>query len=146
MSILRSISLADKYSGPLYLGKVPTYHVDLLRMERVMNRTVRGLLWHETKTVLAPEFELGILPVDRLDLIDPRGWVDVQKLAALAIGGGVRDIGNGVFRYAVSWTPDEPAASVWWCEIYGSVHFLATVLRNSDYPPRHAARRARAAA
>jgi hypothetical protein len=110
----------------LYTGHGKAFDVDLVRLDRVVERVTRGLYWHHHEHVRLPSDhevrvwseeglrELGIAEAAELrrTLVDP-----VLNNPQLSIGRGVLN-----YRFAAG---DRPHVTGWWLEFYGDVRFVA---------------------
>jgi hypothetical protein len=129
-SLLSSMRQRDLLTpAGIYLGRRPTYDVDLGRINRVAARITRGLFLHESKRHLDP------------------GWVAVawqsdsiaeqhHRSAASLVIGALRDaplksIGNGAFKYRYRSFPEELNGSAFGLVFYDKVGFFGiTAQRN----------------
>jgi len=94
-------------------------HVALTeRINRVLERTVRGLFFHETGTVLPLDYRVR---ARMWEVLPPQ---DARSYMALMGGAPLRVIANGAFRYAARIAGDDPFASAWLLQFYGSATFL----------------------
>ncbi len=105
----------------LYLGTAPAFRLETGRVRRVVERIVRGLLWHHFKTVPTVETEANTY-------IDP----DVQPVLNILTNDlRLAGIGGDVFRYRYGRASDGPDYSMWWLCFYTRTTFL-TILGPPD--------------
>lgn len=122
---LRNIRPAEKWESGIYLGRRSSYSVDLKRMTRVVERTVRGLFSHEFGHCIPADYEVDTKAVDGFRAGDINAILGVSKVADAALAGGLRRVAGGAFEYAVSRAIDRPDATVWVLRFYGKVYFIA---------------------
>ena len=92
---------------------------DKRRIDRVIERIVRGLLWHHYRSrPAAVRFEISYKP-------------DLRPIQELLGGISFNSIGETAFRYRHSLTMEDPNSSVWGLQFYGHIHFLILVLSES---------------
>ncbi len=102
----------------LIVGQTPGFRIDWPRVQRVVERTVRGLLWHHFKAVPAADAETRTY-------YNPDVTPLVEMLTTdLALTG----IGGDVFRYRYGQTNDVPGYSAWWLCFYGQTTFLTLIV------------------
>lgn len=110
----------------LYVGKTGILNVDMRRVNQSVERIVRGLYWHETRTVL---------PISqRVTVLSDESLREQSAEAQQTIAGVVKrlseqpsvSIGAGTFRYTFVVANDaESMAAVCLMSFYGGVGFLA---------------------
>jgi len=113
----------------LYLGPRWGFDVDLVRLDRVVARTVRGLYWHETGEVLPQSARVQAWSEDGMRDLDA-GTTQVLKRTILIPLASVPShvIGNSVFEYRFQSDADCPHASAWILQFYRAVRFLCLTL------------------
>lgn len=110
----------------LYLGKKFAFDVDLQRIHRVVERTVRGLFFHETGQRLCPEYDVAIHSNDTLSENSANFLEELRKTILLPLAQiPPKVIGDEVFMYRFHVTQEDPFVSVWALTFYQSVPFLA---------------------
>lgn len=114
----------------LYLGKAGTYHVDLNRLENVVDRTIRGLYWEETDGErLHSDTAVSAYALEGFKDLDQEQAKSLVHLLELAVKGDQdRSIGEGAFRYRAGFAQDRPRTSVWILTFYQTVHFLGVTV------------------
>jgi hypothetical protein len=99
-SLLRSIKdVSVKTSSGIYLGNASTYEVDKYRLGKVVERTVKGLYWHENKKM----FPLG--GAVKTYLVDDIGSMDENTfdwLVRVLNNAAEKEIGKGAFKYRMA--------------------------------------------
>lgn len=106
----------------LYLGATPGLKFDRQRVDRVINRTVRGLLWHHYR--VKPGADIKFLT-----------WKDPEVSSfqhILNSGTNLSSIGGGVFQYRHSTTIEDSEQSVWFLRFYGKTTFLIVLVRDAS--------------
>ena len=99
--------------------------MDIDRLSKVINRTVRGLYFHHQKQALPPDHMISSYCLhftkhwsaatreDVLDAISPLAHVKEHQ------------IGNETFTYRFTLDQHEPSVSVWFLRFYAGISFLA---------------------
>ena len=129
---LRNSFLSDihtvqlKTQAGLYLGERLAFDVDLHRIHRVVERTVRGIFYYETGHRLCSGYDVNVHSDDTLreqsaeilDELHRNTLIPLSKIPP-------KIIGNGVFMYRFHITQEDPFVSVWALTFYERVSFLA---------------------
>ncbi len=103
----------------LFVGRAMAMDVSGERIRRVLNRTIRGLYYHERGERLPTECQVISIPDARLP--DPR-------IMDLLVAQPPKIIGKGIFSYRSMVTEDEKFASVWLLVFYGVVTVVAMTM------------------
>lgn len=106
----------------LYIGSALAYDVDMNRIRRVVERTVRGLYFAESCKPLGLSNEVRIntyeeIPSDKLDEIK-----QTILMSHTAVNSKV--IGDNVFSYCFHIANENPVYSIWGMSFYAKVLFL----------------------
>jgi hypothetical protein len=118
----------------LYVGNALGINVDLIRLDRVVERVTRGLYWHHHDHVRLPDdHEVIVWSEDGLRGITP---ADVLQLRSTLIdpilNNPARSIGRDVLHYRYAYG-DREHVTGWLLEFYGDVRFIAfTVPKTLD--------------
>lgn len=106
-----------------------TYPVDLDRVSRVMERTIRGLWRHHHGSVLRPDASVTAFPQDGFGDLDREGLEAFASLVGPLRATDPIRIGDGrTFRYKFTTVPDDTEASVWILEFYENTRFLGLTI------------------
>lgn len=112
----------DVYSkGGVYLRSQPGFWFDRPRIQRTINRIVRGLYYHETSVPLGQTARM------REFLLNPDISEEAQQIVASL---PFRVVGGGTFIYRHMLDPQEPLASLWLM-----VFFETTIVLTMTEPP-----------
>jgi hypothetical protein len=129
---LRSSFLSDIHfvqfqaQGGLHLENRLAFNVDLHRVHRVVERTVRGIFCYETGHRLRPEYDIDVHSNDTLRVQSAEILDELQRNTLIPLSKiPPKIIGDGVFMYRFHITQEDPFVSVWALTFYGSVSFLA---------------------
>lgn len=115
LNVTRTVEL--RTPAGLYVGKTPSFRIEVPRVKRVVERIVRGLLWHHFESAPAADAEVTTY-------IDPDVRPVMEMLTTdLALTG----IGGDVFRYRYGQTNDVPGYSMWWLCFYARTTFLIII-------------------
>jgi hypothetical protein len=96
-------------------GEVLAIPFDIARTERVVKRTVQGLLWALYKRRLSLNCPMQVF-------INPK-IPGNEELRELLYGLELRSIGQ-IFQYRHGLTVDGSDSSIWWLQFYGGPHFV----------------------
>lgn len=117
--LTKNMHLEDVYSeGGVYLGRAPLLTIDRPRFLRVVEKTTRGLFFHETGRCLSSDAYVQVVISPNSKLIKSN---QVQFLASMPQKGNHPE----VFRYKVAFVNDDPDGSVWLMQFYESIMFLS---------------------
>ncbi len=123
VSDIRTVRL--RTAAGLDVGTRLAFDVDLGRVFRVVERTVRGLFFHQTQRRLDANYDVRIFsddtvtdnPADVLEELRDTILIPLaQKLPTV--------IANGAFHYRFHITDEDPNVSVWGLSFYQRVPFL----------------------
>jgi len=109
----------------IYLGRRLAFDVDIERIFRVVEKTVRGLFFNETGQRLHPGYEVRVHSDDTLrdepaEVLEEWRQTIIIPLAHKT----AKVIGNGTFSYRFHVTGEDPFLSVWALTFYSKVSFL----------------------
>lgn len=109
----------------LYIGRGFAYNVDMNRIRRVVERTVRGLYFAESCRPLGLDNDVRVYSNEDLEL-QPYEVLDQLRKTILAplTKYTPKVIGNNVFSYRHQIMLENLIFSVWAITFYGYVHFL----------------------
>jgi hypothetical protein len=107
------------------IGPRLAYYVDLNRIFRVVEKTVKGLFFHETGQRLYSPYEVKIYSDDTLeqcppDVLDELKNTIIYPLAKIQ----PKVIGNGIFEYRFFIAQEMPFVSVWVLTFFEQIPFL----------------------
>ena len=121
--MLKSITTVEMQSPTgLYLGTAPGLKFDRHRIDRVLKKIVRGLLWHHYN--VKPGSDINFLI-----------WKDPDVSSVLHIlttETTLSAFGGNVFQYRHSTTVEDPEQSVWCLRFYGKTTFLIALVRDDS--------------
>ncbi len=111
--------------GGIHLGKSATFDVDLRRIFRVVERTVRGLYLHETGNRMPNDYEVRVYSDDTLRRRPPETtkWLE-ERILSLLMNAPQKVIGQDVFSYRFQLVPENLLLSAWGLVFYRSFSFL----------------------
>jgi len=109
----------------LDLGTRLGFDVDLQRIFGVVERTVRGLFFHEAKRRLDPNYDVRIFSDDTLIENSPEVLKELRNTILIPLAQkSPTVIANGAFHYRFQITDEDPSVSVWALSFYEGVSFL----------------------
>lgn len=124
LSDIRVVQLRTQ--AGLHLGKRLAFDVNLQCIQRVVERTVRGLFFHVTGQRLHPDYDVAVHSDDTLREKPEEVLEELRQTILIPLARiPPKVIGNGVFMYRFHITNGDPFLSVWALTFYGQVAFLA---------------------
>ena len=111
------------------------YPTDLHRIGSVVTRTVRGLLWSETRVSLTENYGIIVVPSYNFDFLGPRQMAIIAEVEASEISSqhDRRSIGEGVFDY---WweqrSSEQRPDSAWVLRFYEGIYFVCFIMQKSE--------------
>jgi hypothetical protein len=126
-SFLQSLRRVPAYTkGGLYVGLRLAFEVDLVRLFRVVERTVKGLYYDATGQRLPCGFDVKVHSDETLATFNPQDLEeDTRNVIAPLQQLDPRIIGGHVFAYRHWIAPENPGVSVWLLSFFGSISFFA---------------------
>ena len=121
-----SLIEVDHYSkGGILLGKRIAYRILMPRINRVIDRIIRGLYWSETKNILPASTGTNILMDPDIGDIEKKTNKEIAFIEFLA---NLQEtiIGNDIFSFRYHLFNDTPFASIWILIFYKSVPFICS--------------------
>jgi len=130
-ALLQSTSQVEVRSpAGLALGQLPTYEVDLVRLDRVASRIATGLFYHEFGSRLPDDY--GTVSYNKSGVAgNLPGIQAIQALCAKLTTCQPKTIGSNVFSYWFQRTKEDLNASAWLFVFFGRVPFLCLTLPKS---------------
>ena len=123
LSEIRSMRL--RTPAGIHLGRRLAFEVDLHRIFRVVEKSVRGLFFHETGYSLHPSYEVDVHSNETLKEYPAELLEEWTQTILIPLGQQPpKVIGNGVFAYRYHVTEEDPFFSVWSLTFYEQVSFL----------------------
>lgn len=132
-SFLDSIKEVDvQTEAGLYLGTAPILKIDRDRLNRVAERIVRGLFFHERRHPVPSGYEvIGRVQQSGFDRI-------LARLEGVAFPQ-VREIQHGVFSYTFKEAASDPDSTVWLAAFYDSLYFVGFTRQLVELRPEECA-------
>jgi len=123
LSDIHSVRLRTQ--AGLYLGRAEAYNVDMERIQRVVERIVRGLYFAEMGHPLGLENEVNVHTEEGLMHQPPDSLAILERTILVPLASvGAKLVGDGVFAYWFKTTEEQPEASVWVFNFYEKLRFL----------------------
>jgi hypothetical protein len=122
----------------IYVGRRGGYHVDERRLEKVVERTVKGLFYHLQKRVLPSSSGVHVWCESRFSAMpnDARDHILGIALAIWESDGKAATIGDDVFSYKVAFFREDDNASAWLLNFFKRVSFMGLTLSGHNMPKR----------
>jgi hypothetical protein len=123
----------------IYIERGGAYDVDLMRLSKVVSRTVRGLYFHHYNQRLPNWCEVDTWCLDGLREIDTATAETLKALINRLQSQPAAEIGDGVFKYWHCRSDDggeiDNFSTLWLLDFYESTAFLGiTIGRNPGNP------------
>ena len=101
----------------IYLGKSGAIKIDKARFDRVAERVIRGLFFHELGFPLPIKYKVT-------NIYSQFGFQDIEHLLGKVKFEEPRVIGKGVFWYTYAMTDEDPNSGVWLQKYYEGLPFI----------------------
>jgi hypothetical protein len=108
--------------GGIYLGPAPFFTGDGRRLDRVAEKIIRGLFYHETKRRLPPDYRVATVHQSRVRFASPQTRTTMMEFVSATLETRPRCFGSS-FAYWFLQSPNGWARSHWVLEFYGSREF-----------------------
>jgi hypothetical protein len=123
LSDMRSIQL--RTPAGIYLGRRLAFDVDLSRIFRVVEKSIKGLFFYETGHRLHPLYEVDIQSNETLNEYPLEVLKEWKQTILLPLAHlSPKTIGEGIFAYRFHITEEDPFVSAWLLTFYEQVSFL----------------------
>ena len=124
MAGIREVAL--RTPAGLYAGQGTAFDVDLVRLDRVVERVTRGLYWHHHEHVRLPsDHEVRVWSEEGLGGLEIAEAAEFRRtLVEPVLNNPERSVGRGVLKYRFA-VGDRPHVTGWWLEFYDDVRFVA---------------------
>jgi hypothetical protein len=124
-ALINSINEIPIFSpAGIYCGHAASYDVNLDRLGKVIERTMRGLYFHEFKVRLPDDRKCVVYALDGFATVDLETSSKIGRIWQHALAGQKRMFGDNVFTYWFQ-SLDPPLATLWAFLVYGCVGFIA---------------------
>lgn len=130
-NLVKNIRHGPTYTNSgIYLGNRSTYNVDLYRLDRVMERIIKGLFYHHAGYVLPKEYIARSFSVD--GLVNDNVWDDPELKNMLGVLSELKPvaIGKNIFSYKFLRLSDDINGSFWLFTFFSKVSFLGFTLED----------------
>lgn len=126
-NLLKSIKEVEIVTDSgILLGKGATYDVDKFRLDKVVERTVKGLYWYERKVVFPYDGIMKSYLLDNMRFINKK---TIDELGKILSSGTEKTIGRNTVRYRMAKGTDEHL-ELWLMTFYERVKFLVFLIPN----------------
>jgi hypothetical protein len=104
-------------TGGLYLGQLPSFDLDQIRIQRIFSYIVRGLYYKVIHTRMPADCAITVRRVNAKEADE------IYHIIKGMNGNGLYRIGQGVFECAFMYADEEPESSLWLLAFYQRVFF-----------------------
>ena len=111
------------------------YSIDLQRIGNVVSKTVKGLLWNDTRLRLPKRYGIAVVPSINFEFLGPRLMALVAEVEARERNSASErvSIGNGAFEYwRTRISSKSNMNSVWLLRFYGGQYFVCFVVPKKE--------------
>ena len=105
----------------IYIGKGRAFNVDLLRLNRVLERIVRGLYFVEVRKPVPSHLEVTVM-------VEPPMILEVQQGINSLVCRNPRSVAQGAFQYWFGPAHDHPEAALCLMRFFGNILALGFVV------------------
>ena len=135
-SFFASISTVDAYTrGGLYMGRFRGFRYDYPRIERAMQKIIRGLYREEYGKCLPRTHAVSVFFANSMQRAMSKdefeGWRN--GIREMLVGGRERNVGKGVLIYRCNRDANQIFRSLWALTFYGSLHFAGFTATAANY-------------
>jgi hypothetical protein len=113
----------------IYIGTVPTYEVDYSRLDRVLQRILKGLYFHEVGTPVPDSYALTVYSVEHLQNLDVKTSDHLMRICRGLVTQPQREVAKHVFSYWCMAAGDDPGALCWAMTFYDRLAYLGLTFR-----------------
>ena len=132
-ALLNSISELPVHTpAGLYLGHATSYDVDLKRVCNVIERTTRGLYFHEFEVRLPDDHRCVTYALDGFVSAGPEVNATIERAWNQAVSGKKRTFGSNVFTYWFQRLDGSNPATLWAFLVYDCVRFIAFTMPSNQ--------------
>lgn len=111
--------------GGIYLNDAGGIAIAKKRIDRVADRILRGLFWHEKRYPVPSEYEV-------MNRVQQAGLSAIIDSVGNAPYAEHRTVGNGMFTYTFASTDEDPDSMVWLSLFFGRLPFAGIIVK-----PKH---------
>ncbi len=137
---MQTVKEVNLYSPTgIYCGQGSTYEVDILRLDAVVRRTVKGLFYHHQQYRLPDSYETDCWLLEQVDPNATDVMANVESIVGALVNNTPIVIGNNTFAYTYCLINELSHSSAWILNFYGRVAWLGITTpidRYSDLPDR----------
>jgi hypothetical protein len=126
----------------IYLGHVPSYGVNLQRLCKVIERTVRGLYFEECNARLPDDYRCVTYALDGFAAANPKVIASLRQVWNQALSGKKRAFGSETFTYWFRHVDGAESSTLWAFVVYGHVEFMSFTVPRDDSSRSNSATRA----
>lgn len=131
-ALLNSMKQLPIYTpGGVYLGHAATYDVDLKRLCNVIERTTRGLYYHEYRERVPDGHICMTYALEGFASAGSEVKALIRQVMREALLGQKRELGGDVFTYWFRRLDTSEPTTLWAFLVYGRVEFMALTTPNS---------------
>jgi hypothetical protein len=128
-SLLRSLKQVPLQTPTgIYVGTAGQYDVDLPRLCRVVERTTRGLYYHEFKERLPDTYRCQVYALDGFARPGGQLPTEAKQLFKAAATGEAKALGGDAYVYSFQRVPPREHVSIWLHLVYRRVAFVALTI------------------
>jgi len=133
LNTLQKINIYTKEG--IFISETGIYEVDIQRIKRVVERTVKGLFYHEMKTRLSDNYEVTVFSSSEMTYFpsDVHNFLE-SEVFPLLISIKPKVIGRNVFSYRSFFADNDTNLSVWLLIFYKTEAFLCWTLPTLPTP------------
>jgi hypothetical protein len=132
----KSISIKNIFtSSGLYLGREPVYFADYDRLNKILDKIIRGLFYYHERKILQKDYLIKSFTEEDLLKSSLKARESVRKTIIAPLNSTIlNELGKNTFKYRFRLTNLDKREGAWMLNFYSKITFLSIVLHKSRFP------------
>ena len=123
--LINNIKILDVHTAAgIYLGKVPGYDVDLLRINSVVERIMKGVFYRHKKYPLPNNIKAKAYSVQDMQVKDNETVRLFEAMMGFVTVEPLNSFGNDIFNYKVRFLEERPNLGIFLTSFYHKAFFF----------------------
>jgi hypothetical protein len=124
-SLIKTIRIAElRTNAGLHIGKAAVYDADLSRLNRVVERIMKGLFFYHRGKRLPDDLRANVYALDGFTQSDVEVAECFVRFYQFVHEAELHVIGENVFSYRMRFLSDVPDAGIFFCTFYNAMSFI----------------------
>lgn len=135
ISFAKSISIKRIFTpSGLYLGREPVYFAEYDRMNKILDKIIRGLYYYSTKKILTNDYSIKSFGEEYLIHSSSAVRDNVRKTIIEPLKySTIHEIGRNTFKYKYKLTESDKKEGAWILNFYSKINYLCIVLHKNRF-------------